>query len=127
MRHDGRPGTVTRYAYDAYHLLLTGTTASSTANDVLPQLTTALAIDYQALQMTSVKNANQRIDEVLLDPLGDVIATSFRGWEWRDGASVEIGFAPLPNSRGGLRRPERTLRNEVQSVRIRSELFLFVN
>jgi RHS repeat-associated protein len=96
MRHDGRPGTVTRYAYDAYHLLLTSTTASSTANDVQPKLTTALTIDYQALQVTSVKDANQRIDEVLLDPLGDVIATSFRGWEWRDGAPVEVGFAALP-------------------------------
>jgi RHS repeat-associated protein len=96
MRHGGRHGTATRYSYDTHRLLITGTTITSTGNDVIPDVTTALVIDYQALEVTSIRDANQQIREALLDPLGDVIATSVRGWEWRDGAPIEVGFAPLP-------------------------------
>lgn len=96
MRGDGRPGTVTTSAYDAHHLMITSTTAVSTGADVLPAVTTALSIDYRTLKVTSLRDANQRIVEILLDPLGDVMVTSERGWEWRDGAPVPAGFAPLP-------------------------------
>jgi RHS repeat-associated protein len=95
-RGDARSGLVTHYRYDPHHLLLTGVTSVGVQGDVLPQTTEALFIDYSAMAATRVRNANQRIDEVLLDPLGEVIATSFRGYEWRDDAPVEIGFAPLP-------------------------------
>lgn len=94
--HGSRSGTVTRYSYDAHKLLLSGTTVISTGNDVAADVTTALVLDYRAMAATSVKDANQQIHETLLDPLGDVIATSLRGWEWRDGVPVEVGFAALP-------------------------------
>ncbi|MHC2282135.1 RHS repeat-associated protein [Bradyrhizobium diazoefficiens] len=95
-RRGSRPGTITRYTYDAHKLLLSETTVVSTGNDVAADVTTALVLDYRAMAATSVKDANQQIHEALLDPLGEVIATSSRGWEWRDGKAVEIGFAALP-------------------------------
>jgi RHS repeat-associated protein len=95
-RSEAQSGLVTRYSYDPHHLLLTGVTSLGLSEDVLPQTTEALFIDYSAMAATRVRDANQRIDEVLLDPLGEVIATSFRGYEWRDGAPIEIGFGPLP-------------------------------
>lgn len=95
-RGDARSGLVTRYRYDPHLLLLTGVTSVGVREDVLPQTTEALFVDYSAMAATRVRNANRRIDEVLLDPLGEVIATSFRGYEWRDCAPVEIGFAALP-------------------------------
>lgn len=93
---DGRAGTAVTYAYDLHRLLIVSTTTTSTGRDVLPYVTVALAVDYHTMTATSVRDANQKVHEVLVDPLGDVIATSVYGWEWRDGSAVRTGFAPLP-------------------------------
>jgi RHS repeat-associated protein len=96
LRADGRPGTVVAYTYDPHKLVIIATTTTSTGRDVLPDVTSALAVDYHTMVPTRVRDANQQVEEVLLDPLGDVMATSSYGWEWRDGVAMRTGFAPLP-------------------------------
>jgi RHS repeat-associated protein len=93
---DGGAGTIVTYTYDAHRLMIVGTTMASTRPDVLPHVTEAVAVDYHIVAATSVRDPNQKTHEVLLDPLGDFIATSVYGWEWRDGSAVRTGFAPLP-------------------------------
>lgn len=93
---DAGAGTVVRYTYDAHYLMIVRTTTTSTGQDVLPHITEALAVDYHAIAATSVRDANQKVHEVLLDPLGAIIAMSAYGWEWRDDRAVRTGFAPLP-------------------------------
>jgi RHS repeat-associated protein len=93
---DGGAGMVVTYAYDTHRLLIVATTTTSTGGDVLPHVTAALAVDYHTMVAISVRDANQKVNEILLDPLGDVIATSVYGWEWQNGSAVRTGFAPLP-------------------------------
>lgn len=98
MRQDvgGRFGTITTYTYDSHGLLIVATTAASSGKDVLALTETALALDYRNMAVTRLADENGRVHETLLDPLGAVVAESFYGEEWRDGAPVRDGFAVLP-------------------------------
>jgi insecticidal toxin complex protein TccC len=98
---NGLAGSVTTYVYDAYKLLLLGVDTTSTANDVLADQVTVTRMDYQSLLPEQIQEANGSIAEVLLDPLGMVIATSHRGREQVNGAAADVGFTALPPSTGG--------------------------
>ncbi|ETW96756.1 MAG: hypothetical protein ETSY2_45835, partial [Candidatus Entotheonella gemina] len=81
------PATVPRtsYRYDDYHLLVKQVT------DPLKNTTRITAIDYQYLVPTQLQDINGNRSEVLFDPLGFVIATSYFGTE----NGVEVGFGRL--------------------------------
>lgn len=71
--------------YDAYKLL------SVKVTDALSNETVVEKIDYHTLQPQRMRDINHNISEVLFDPMGMVIVTSFYGTE--NGESQ--GFAPL--------------------------------
>ena len=78
-------GNATTYEYDPYHLLAVKVT------DALNNQTVVEKIDYQTLQPQRIRDINQNISEVLFDPMGMVIVTSFYGTE-----NGEFqGFIPL--------------------------------
>jgi insecticidal toxin complex protein TccC len=77
----------TTYAYDNYALLV------YQVIDPLGNQVTLSKIDYQTLQPTQMIDPNDNITEVLLDPLGIVIAASHYGTE----GGRNIGFASLDN------------------------------
>ncbi len=93
---NGPPGSISTYAYDAYHLLLVAIETTSTGADVLADRVAVTRMDYQTLMPLQVEDSSDRIAEVLFDPLGMVVATSHRGVQRVDGSSAAIGFAPLP-------------------------------
>jgi RHS repeat-associated protein len=78
-------GYITSYAYDSYNLMLVKVT------DALNNQTQGKIIDYQHLQPTQLIDANNNTSEVLFDPLGHVVYTSYYGQEH----GVAAGFAPL--------------------------------
>jgi len=77
---------ITSYEYDRYHLLPVKVTAPLNNQMVVE------AIDYQTLQPQRIKDINQNISEVIFDPMGMVIVSSFYGTE-NDGQPQ--GFAQL--------------------------------
>ena len=80
-------GNATTYEYDPYHLLTVKVT------DALNNQTVVEKIDYQTLQPQRIKDINQNISEVIFDPMGMVIVSSFYGTE-----NGELqGFSPLEN------------------------------
>jgi insecticidal toxin complex protein TccC len=89
------PGSVFEYTYDPRNLLLVGTTVRSTGNDALPGVVMATRIDYQALVACQIQDENGNSHEARRDPLGEIVARSSYGSEWRDGAPQPVGFAPL--------------------------------
>ncbi|MDJ0796430.1 MAG: SpvB/TcaC N-terminal domain-containing protein [Calothrix sp. MO_167.B12] len=78
-------GNATTYEYDAYNLLPIKVT------DALNNETVVDKVDYQTLQPQRMRDINHNISEVLFDPMGMVIVTSFYGTENGDSK----GFAPL--------------------------------
>ena len=78
-------GNATTYEYDPYFLLPVKVT------DALNNQIVVEKVDYQTLQAQRIRDINQNISEVLFDPMGMVIVTSFYGTE--NGESK--GFAPL--------------------------------
>ncbi|MBO1349469.1 MAG: hypothetical protein EBE86_019705 [Hormoscilla sp. GUM202] len=68
-------GNATRYEYDTYTLLAVKVT------DALNNETQVLTIDYHILQPQKMRDLNHNISEVLFDPLGMVIVTSYYGTE----------------------------------------------
>lgn len=92
----GRGGTTTSYGYDPYNLLVTSATLISSNGDTANQTTTVNKIDYQKLAPVQLTEPNGTIRELIADPLGAVVATSFRGHEFVDDKTVARGFAPLP-------------------------------
>ena len=95
-RADGPSGTIVACTHDAYDLLVTDVTTSGRDADVLPHRVTATRIDHHTLSPLQITDSNGTVTEVLLDPLGHVLARSKRGQEWNGTASVPVGFAPLP-------------------------------
>lgn len=83
------PELSTRYQYDESYLLMTKVT------DPLNNSTQVTGVDYQTLQPTQIKDINGNLSEVLFDPLGMVMATSFYGTE----GNQTLGFAPLDSYR----------------------------
>ena len=78
-------GNATTYDYDAYNLLTVKVT------DALSNEMVVEKVDYQTLQTQRIRDINQNISEVLFDPMGMVVVTSFYGTE--NGESQ--GFEPL--------------------------------
>ena len=78
-------GNASTYEYDLYHLLLVKVT------DALNNQTVVERIDYQTLQPQRIRDINQNISEVLFDPMGMVIVSSFYGTE----NGEPQGFVPL--------------------------------
>nr|MDJ0718444.1 RHS repeat-associated core domain-containing protein [Prochloraceae cyanobacterium] len=76
---------ITSYEYDRYYLLPIKVT------DPLNNEMVVEAIDYQTLQPQRIRDINQNISEVLFDPMGMVIVTSFNGTE----NGQRKGFAEL--------------------------------
>lgn len=68
-------GNTERFDYDSHNLL------KVKATDALGSETAVLEVDYLALQPVRVRDINQNVSEVLLDPLGMVIAASHYGTE----------------------------------------------
>ncbi|GGA44448.1 hypothetical protein [Okeania sp. KiyG1] len=80
-------GNATTYEYDSYHLVTVKVT------DALNNQIVVEKVDYQTLQIQRIRDINQNISEVLFDPMGMVIFTSFYGTE-----NGELkGFSPLDN------------------------------
>ncbi len=77
------PKTV--YNYDTYNLLV------QQVSDPLENTTNITKIDYQHVVPTQIQDINGNTSEVLFDPLGMVIATSFYGTDY-NGSS---GFSSL--------------------------------
>ncbi len=75
------------YEYDHYHLLPVKVT------DALNNEMVVEKVDYQTLQAQRIRDINQNISEVLFDPMGMVIVTSFHGTE----NGENRGFVPLEN------------------------------
>lgn len=96
----------TTYTYDTYHLTVTKVT------DPLGN-TSTLQVDYQYLAPTVMTDINGNTSEVLLDPLGMVIASSFYGTE----NGKPVGFDKLnayepsnpPNLDQIMKEPEKYL------------------
>lgn len=93
---------VSSVEYDPYWLFPVKET------DPLGNVTSIIAIDYQRLQPTAIRDINDNITEVVLDVSGSVIATSSYGSEvsyWKDTSKspdefitterAYAGFAPL--------------------------------
>ncbi|MEO1373069.1 MAG: SpvB/TcaC N-terminal domain-containing protein [Cyanobacteria bacterium J06635_10] len=78
-------GNATSTEYDAYNLLTVKVT------DALNNETVVEKVDYQTLQPQRMRDINHNISEVLFDPMGMVIVTSFYGTE----NGEPKGFAPL--------------------------------
>ena len=78
-------GNASTYDYDPYHLL------SVKVTDALNNQTVVEKVDYQTLQPQRIRDINQNISEVLFDPLGMVIVSSFYGTE----NGEPQGFVPL--------------------------------
>lgn len=78
-------GNTTSYEYDKYNLL------SIKTIDALGNKTEVLDIDYRYLHPRKIQDINDNISEVMLDPVGQVIYTSFYGSE----EGKAIGFSPL--------------------------------
>lgn len=78
-------GNASTYEYDPYHLLAVKVT------DALNNQTVVDKVDYQTLQAQRIRDINQNISEVLFDPMGMVVFSSFYGTE-----NGEFqGFSPL--------------------------------
>ncbi|GLV55922.1 hypothetical protein KDH_27660 [Dictyobacter sp. S3.2.2.5] len=78
-------GHATSYTYDSYNLLPVKVT------DALNNQMTVQVVDYQALTPQQLRDSNGNISEVLCDPLGMVVVSSFYGME--NGQAV--GFMQL--------------------------------
>jgi insecticidal toxin complex protein TccC len=93
---ESRGGTTTSYGYDPHDLIITSTTMASSNGDTADETSRVDAIDYQKLAPVRLTEPNGTIRELVADPLGAVVATSFRGQEFIAGKTVLKGFAPLP-------------------------------
>ncbi|MEL6128891.1 MAG: SpvB/TcaC N-terminal domain-containing protein, partial [Cyanobacteria bacterium J06628_4] len=82
-------GHATTYTYDPHHLM------TVTVTDALANQTVVETIDYQTLQPQRIRDINDNISEVRLDPLGMVVVSSFYGTE----NGEPQGFAPLDDYR----------------------------
>ncbi|WP_299461290.1 SpvB/TcaC N-terminal domain-containing protein [uncultured Microscilla sp.] len=75
----------TTYGYDPYHLLKVQVT------DPLENVVQAETVDYRFLHPTKMKDANDNVSEVRLDPLGMVVVSTHYGAEGNE----TIGFDDL--------------------------------
>ena len=91
----GRSGTISRYGYDPDWLLPTEVTVAGRDPDVAPSRSSVTAVDPIGPQARRMVDANGRVAEVALDPLGEVVAASHHGVEWRNGAATPTGFSPI--------------------------------
>ncbi|MBP5955354.1 toxin [Pseudomonas anatoliensis] len=82
---------VTHAVYDDYRLAVTSV-------ELPDGCTTQITYDYHALQPMRIVDANDNIEEVIYEPSGQPLATSFHGTE----NGLAVGFAPLSE----YRRPE---------------------
>jgi RHS repeat-associated protein len=82
-------GAVSAYSYDATTVALLQTTQS--AQGTMPRVVTVERFDYFALEALCVRDVNESISEVQLDPLAQVLATAHRGSE----LGQPVGFPAL--------------------------------
>ncbi|MEO1271707.1 MAG: hypothetical protein AAFX99_26750, partial [Myxococcota bacterium] len=106
------------YSFDRYALLLTAT------EDLFGNRTEATP-DYQVLASSRVEDANGNVSEVLYDPLGVAVATSFQGNQLgRDGGVYPVGdkvldtYAPVEGATAAdvLTDPRRLLQGASQAL-----------
>lgn len=80
-------GAVTQYTYDATDVALIETVQS--AEGLLTRDVTVLAYDYLALASLAVRDINDTVTEVTLDPLAQVVYSSYHGTEMDEPAGFE--------------------------------------
>lgn len=81
-------GNSTNYDYDKYNLTLVKITDPIGNESVIEE------IDYRILSPKKLKDINNNISEVKVDPLGQVIYTSFYGTQ----QGIKVGFVELSQS-----------------------------
>lgn len=96
QKKSGRSGSITFYTHDLYHLLIKTVAIEGRDKDVLPNIATALKIDYRTLQTIQLQDPNGTITEILQSPLGFVLASSHYGNEYQQDSIKPVGFTALP-------------------------------
>lgn len=127
-KSSSRSGSENLYSYDQYDLLISSVTTQSRDKDVLPSTVTVLKTDYHTLQACQYQDANGTISEILLSPLGLVIATSRYGSEYQGDAIKPIGFTPLPLTENSWPQPsslEDLITNADQFLRGASTFYYY--
>lgn len=110
-------GAVTEYFYDATDVALMETVQS--AEGLLTRKVTVLAYDYLALASLEVKDVNDTVTEVTLDPLAQVVYSSYRGTEM----DKPVGFEEIlekprpapPSDEALIYEPNVYLQNAAQA------------
>lgn len=92
-----RSGTITAFTYDPDWLFVTRIKHSGRDSDVMPHLTTVDAVDYAGPEPRRI-TVNGLTTETARDPLGQVVAVSYHGNEWRNGVVCPTGFSPISDT-----------------------------